>query len=684
VKYKIVFLVLIVIVISINFYDSYASGPLSFDQKRIVLDHSSVISCVGCTDVGSTIDVVLNGTSGSKTITLYKINDTTNYSSSFVKFTTCSSCGPLDFNTAAGQTITVSSLGYTSDAADIFGTGTLSNDSTQYGKTKKSITPNSSGVCGLYGNDRDGDLICDQWENNSEYPAPCPRDGPGLCIRTSASMTPYFLGCDPTKIDFRNICPSVDKADTYFEIDWMLGHKPGDDVISAVADSFTNSNYVAKNGVSGITFHAQLDEELPHVNTIPWNGSTSTPGFDQLKYWWFGTAAERSYTFPNENLASNWITSQRSQKGQVFHYTIFTHSQYGQTSSSGISEMPGNDAMVSLGAFDGKVGSKDQQKGTLLHEIGHNLYLDHGGNTAINCKPNYLSVMSYSRQFSDFISDRPLDYSRSLLATLKENNLLDENVGVATSTPSGLKTVYGPSSVLVTNTGGYPIDWNRDKDSTDMTANADINNFGITGCATSPNQVLNGFLDWDKTRIKLSSLGVAGSGGEDGSIARFDPNSVVDDGMNYETVVVNELSSEDVANMRILRVDSLLSTLDNIPDDDFIGNVADVRKSYTDEINEIKMDIMKNYRGENTMVDAYAKMLAFQSKFDDDDANNIISSEKVRQKLYMDIQDVIMSQSKAIPEFSTFSILILAVVFVMMVFFSKKQSIIGAKLRLSK
>jgi uncharacterized repeat protein (TIGR01451 family) len=32
---------------------------------------------------------------------------------------------------------------------------------------------------------------------------------------------------------------------------------------------------------------------------------------------------------------------------------------------------------------------------TLMHEVGHNLNLEHGGDTDRNCKPNYLSVMNY-------------------------------------------------------------------------------------------------------------------------------------------------------------------------------------------------------------------------------------------------------------------------------------------------
>ena len=49
-----------------------------------------------------------------------------------------------------------------------------------------------------------------------------------------------------------------------------------------------------------------------------------------------------------------------------------------------------------------------------MHEFGHLLGFDHGGNDGINCKPNYRSVMNYSRQFAGSpILNRRLDYSRS-------------------------------------------------------------------------------------------------------------------------------------------------------------------------------------------------------------------------------------------------------------------------------
>jgi len=52
----------------------------------------------------------------------------------------------------------------------------------------------------------------------------------------------------------------------------------------------------------------------------------------------------------------------------------------------------------------GELGGNDfiefnHDGGTVMHELGHTLNLDHGGDTGANCKPNYVSVMNYDNQF---------------------------------------------------------------------------------------------------------------------------------------------------------------------------------------------------------------------------------------------------------------------------------------------
>lgn len=91
----------------------------------------------------------------------------------------------------------------------------------------------------------------------------------------------------------------------------------------------------------------------------------------------------------------------------LFHYLLFGNSQLstGAAGSSGLAELVGNDILVTLGNWGLNSSTTADlnmlinfQAGTVMHELGHNLGLQHGGDEAANYKPNYLSVMNYLYQ----------------------------------------------------------------------------------------------------------------------------------------------------------------------------------------------------------------------------------------------------------------------------------------------
>ena len=191
----------------------------------------------------------------------------------------------------------------------------------------------------------------------------------------------------------------------------------------------------------------------------------------------------------------------------AFHYAVFAHDQPGDGSgSSGLAETPGMDFLVTLGAqhwaidpvTNHSVGSRSEQAGTFMHELGHNLALEHGGGDGTNCKTNYFSVMNYLFQLPNLVSSRPLDYSRSALTTLNKASLNEPN-GITQSDPAGLTTIYGPRAPgkgPALTVAGVPVDWNFNGRSTDTGVNSDIN--GGLDCGTSgPGPSLTGFNDWN-------------------------------------------------------------------------------------------------------------------------------------------------------------------------------------------
>ncbi|QLG88003.1 lamin tail domain-containing protein [Chitinibacter bivalviorum] len=89
---------------------------------------------------------------------------------------------------------------------------------------------------------------------------------------------------------------------------------------------------------------------------------------------------------------------------QTFHFLLMANSQLsdGSAGSSGVAELGGNDLLLTMGnwgfvttAGTGLNQLVNMQAATIMHELGHNLGLNHGGGDGINYKPNYLSVMNY-------------------------------------------------------------------------------------------------------------------------------------------------------------------------------------------------------------------------------------------------------------------------------------------------
>lgn len=179
-----------------------------------------------------------------------------------------------------------------------------------------------------------------------------------------------------------------------------------------------------------------------------------------------------------------------------FHYAIHAHRHSMYPSSSGNAEVFGDDFMVTLQCF---VSDKNVRN-TVMHELGHNLGLQHGGDSSCNDKPNYNSVMNYRFQFSgvdvncDRNGDDVANYSNGTRITLNES-ALDESLGVC---------------------GTQPVDWNTNN-VIENAIQADINPGESLSCG-GQFTILSDFNDWEN--VILSTLpGSPGAGAPVGSIS---------------------------------------------------------------------------------------------------------------------------------------------------------------------
>jgi len=388
--------------------------------------------------------------------------------------------------------------------------------------------------------DNDGDGLCDNWETGS-----VDFDGDSA---SDLNLQNYDVNKDGQVSESEKADLNV--PDVYVEVDWVERHKPDLESLSNVVQTF------AKHGVR---LHVQLDDQLrdengqliPHFNLLYWreyNGNPRDPAaedFDTLKARNFGLASERT----NPTNAAGIIGA----KKYLFHYGVFAHQLQLGFPTSGIGEgapyrdascgdkmCPGNDFVVALGQIygDQQHNKVDGETAGFMHELGHNLGLAHGGGDEVGCKPNYLSVMNYTRQF-DWYVDRKIDYSDSTLppislpagdSTLSESDL-DENLGIGGgSVSTGTQLTYGPGfcSVFLNEcfthndcpfglfSCKYPnhvsatgkVDWSQgDADSNgmrddDLHVIANINR--VPGVCDAPSgELLTGFDDWAHIRYEF-------------------------------------------------------------------------------------------------------------------------------------------------------------------------------------
>ena len=352
---------------------------------------------------------------------------------------------------------------------------------------------------------------------------------------------------------------NVNRKDVFVEIDYMEGgghtHRPdrtpgntplvGATVIQAVTNAFAAAPVSNPVGANGITLHAIVDEALPEISSISFNtrGPLAADDFNDLKLGsngapagnMCGTGASDGHFGTVADRTSGNCLNILSARRLVFRYSIFAHDQSDAPGNSGLAELQGNDFMVSLRVrvpgpnndFEDQANQyvnapgagtttfdkewADIQAATFMHELGHTLFLKHGGTDHVNCKPDYLSVMRYGHQWNEFglsvnlpgIADatrvrtlRPLDYSRGQLGQLIEASL-NEPIGVGG--PSGQRTLFGIASGGDRGVGpsSGPINWNGGPGIDPTPVSADINFISNKpACQSSPGQTLNGYDDW--------------------------------------------------------------------------------------------------------------------------------------------------------------------------------------------
>jgi hypothetical protein len=337
--------------------------------------------------------------------------------------------------------------------------------------------------------DSDGDGLPDDWERY------------GVTVDANGNVIGIGNTGNGVFVDLPGMGADPLHKDIFVHVDWMnpdpgdptFEFNPNPEALKMVSDAFAVApTQRTPDGKRGINLHVDAG---PNSIMNPATGQTwgtlsraGTVPFAPV----LDTANPPN--FVNALLPYKTAHFLPAGRRAVFHYALYCK-KIDIYNGGGLGTQPGTDFVLARS----NVVYPESEAATFMHELGHNLGLEHGGGDEVNLKPNYLSVMNYAFPFGLINLGRSLsfsiDYSRARLATLDEFNL-DESAGIGDPSTALQLTVWNiytnpdnppGSNNCISHRDTYyrlfypnaPLDWNCDGAVTPGRVVADINGDGV-------------------------------------------------------------------------------------------------------------------------------------------------------------------------------------------------------------
>lgn len=341
----------------------------------------------------------------------------------------------------------------------------------------------------------------------------------------------YVDADDIVDIDLHAMGARPDHKDLFVEID----SSPNAMMSAAAADLVTKAFAKAPidniDSVRGIRLHIIRDEAI-NSGLMPATGFAAAAGLSAAFPVEAASVTEAHFGTPQMRSKPNWDVV-RPVWQQIARYClafekIVRSDKVDKMPYVGLGEQGGDQFVYSVKGAETLTGSSLTEKvaAAFMHELGHTLGLDHGGQDPINYKPNYLSIMNYllvtRRPFSKYFYR--LDFSRAQALSQSEEMPSEIN-GFAPDPNDPDASVYAAyrmpyvddtGAVKFAKRGMAPVDLNGDGAFDFFIAPRELNAFpssaAFPGGLNVPSlplfaEPISAWDDWANVRLRIDTNG---------------------------------------------------------------------------------------------------------------------------------------------------------------------------------